>query len=62
MDSGVYAVRFIPKENGVHYVDVKLNDAHIPDSPFPVMVGSIASDPAMVTASGEGLEHGKCGK
>lgn len=61
MDKGVYAVRFIPKENGVHYVDVKLNDAHIPDSPFPVMVGSLASDPAMVTASGESLEHGKCG-
>jgi len=61
MDKGVYAVRFIPKENGVHYVDVKLNDAHIPDSPFPIMVGSCASDPAMVTATGEGLEHGKCG-
>uniref|UniRef100_A0A0B7AYU4 Uncharacterized protein n=1 Tax=Arion vulgaris TaxID=1028688 RepID=A0A0B7AYU4_9EUPU len=61
MDTEVYAVRFIPKENGVHYIDVKLNDAHIPDSPFPVMVGSIASDPAMVTASGDGLEHGKCG-
>ncbi|GFS01516.1 filamin-A [Elysia marginata] len=61
MDKGVYAVRFIPKENGVHYVDVKLNDAHIPDSPFPIMVGSLASDPAMVTASGESLEHGKCG-
>ncbi|XP_012936132.1 filamin-A [Aplysia californica] len=61
MDKGVYAVRFIPKENGVHYVDVKLNDAHIPDSPFAIMVGSTASDPAMVTASGDGLEHGKCG-
>ncbi|XP_059167482.1 filamin-A-like, partial [Physella acuta] len=61
MDTGVYAVRFIPKENGVHYVDVKLNDAHIPDSPIPIMVGSMASDPAMVTASGDGLEHGKCG-
>uniref|UniRef100_A0A2C9KC16 Uncharacterized protein n=1 Tax=Biomphalaria glabrata TaxID=6526 RepID=A0A2C9KC16_BIOGL len=61
MDTGVYAVRFIPKENGVHYVDVKLNDAHIPDSPIPIMVGSTASDPAMVTASGDGLEHGKCG-
>ncbi|BFZ03233.1 hypothetical protein BsWGS_06272 [Bradybaena similaris] len=60
MDTGVYAVRFIPKENGVHYVDVKLNDAHIPDSPFPIMVGSLAADPALVTASGDGLERGKC--
>ena len=58
----MYGVRCIPKENGVHYVDVKLNDAHIPDSPFALMVGSCAADPAMVSASGEALEHAKCGK
>ncbi|XP_067672401.1 filamin-A-like isoform X3 [Haliotis asinina] len=62
MDTGLYAVRFIPRENGVHYVDVKLNDAHIPDSPFAVMVGSTAADPAMVTGSGDGLEVCKCGQ
>ena len=45
----------------MHYLDIRLNDAHIPDSPFAVMVGSSASDPAMVIASGEGLEKGKCG-
>lgn len=61
MDNGVYGVRYIPKENGVHYVDVKLNDAHIPESPFALMVGSSAADPAMVSASGEALEHAKCG-
>ncbi|XP_025077978.1 filamin-A-like isoform X3 [Pomacea canaliculata] len=61
MDTGLYAIRLIPKENGVHYVDVKLNDAHIPDSPFAMMVGSSAADPAMVSASGEALEHAKCG-
>ncbi|XP_076459972.1 filamin-A-like isoform X2 [Babylonia areolata] len=61
MDTGMYGVRFIPKENGVHYVDVKLNDAHIPDSPFAMMVGSSHADPAMVSASGEALEHAKCG-
>ncbi|KAK7113041.1 filamin-A-like isoform X2 [Littorina saxatilis] len=61
MDSGMFGVRYIPKENGVHYVDVKLNDSHIPDSPFALMVGSCAADPAMVSASGEGLEHAKCG-
>ena len=62
MDTGMYAVRYIPKENGVHYVDVKLNDAHIPDSPFALMVGACAADPAMVSASGETLEHAKCGE
>lgn len=60
MDTGLYAIRFVPKENGVHYIDVKLNDAHVPDSPFAVMVGSVAADPAMVHAYGDGLENGKC--
>ncbi|XP_063444322.1 filamin-A-like isoform X4 [Mytilus trossulus] len=61
MDDGIYAIRYIPKENGVHYIDIKLDDHHIPDSPFAVMVGSAAADPAMVCANGEGLEHGKTG-
>ncbi|ESO84790.1 hypothetical protein LOTGIDRAFT_221912 [Lottia gigantea] len=61
MDRGVYAVRFIPKENGVHYIDILLNDAHIPDSPFAIMVGHVGADPALVTATGQGLETGKCG-
>lgn len=61
MDTGVYAVRFVPRENGVHYIDVKLNDAHIPDSPFAMLVGSAAADPAMVHAIGDGIEKGVCG-
>lgn len=61
MDRDVYAVRFIPKENGVHYVHVKLNEYHIPDSPFAMMVGSTAADPAMIHAHGDGLESGKTG-
>lgn len=61
MDDGIYAIRYIPKENGVHYIDIKLDDHHIPDSPFAVMVGSAAADPAMVHAHGEGLETGKVG-
>ncbi|XP_062570690.1 filamin-A-like isoform X5 [Saccostrea cucullata] len=61
MDTGLYGLRFIPKENGVHYLDIKLNDHHIPDSPFAVMVGSMAADPAMVLAHGDGLERGTCG-
>lgn len=62
MDDGLYALRFVPRENGVHFVDIKLNDHHIPDSPFAVLVGSTAADPAMVCAYGDGLEHGKTSK
>lgn len=59
MDEGLYALRFVPRENGVHFVDIKLNDHHIPDSPFAILVGSTAADPAMVCAYGDGLENGK---
>ncbi|XP_050390221.1 filamin-A [Patella vulgata] len=62
MDKGCYAVRFIPKENGVHYIDIRLNDAHIPDSPFAIMVGQSGADPALIIATGNGLETGKCSK
>ncbi|CAH1773270.1 unnamed protein product [Owenia fusiformis] len=57
-----YVVRFIPKENGIHYVSVFLNEAHIPGSPFPMMVGRLVADPAMVHAAGDGLVTGAVGK
>jgi filamin len=61
LDQDTYALRFLPKENGVHYVHVKLNEAHIPGSPFPMLVGEMGADPALVLASGDGLEKGTAG-
>ncbi|XP_029646412.1 filamin-A isoform X1 [Octopus sinensis] len=61
VDRGVYAIRVIPRENGIYYVAIRLNEAHIPDSPFAMMVGSVAADPAMLHASGDGLDFGKTG-
>ncbi len=57
------AIRFIPRENGVHSIDVKFNGSHIPGSPFKVRVGEAESvgDPGMVTAFGPGLEGGRTG-
>ena len=52
----------MPKENGVYYVHVKLNEAHIPGSPFAMLVGKMAADVALVTAKGEGLDKGSSGK
>nr|XP_033781692.1 filamin-B isoform X2 [Geotrypetes seraphini] len=59
-----YAVRFLPRENGIHTIDVKFNGSHIPGSPFKVRVGAPgeAGDPALVTAYGPGLESGTTGK
>uniref|UniRef100_A0A6Q2XZN7 Calponin-homology (CH) domain-containing protein n=1 Tax=Esox lucius TaxID=8010 RepID=A0A6Q2XZN7_ESOLU len=59
-----YAVRFIPRENGLHCIDVKFNGSHIPGSPFQVRVGEPgqSGDPSLVTAHGAGLERGITGQ
>ncbi|RXM90795.1 Filamin-B [Acipenser ruthenus] len=58
-----YAIRFIPRENGVHSIDVRFNGGHIPGSPFQVRVGEPgqAGDVGLVTAYGAGLEQGVTG-
>ncbi|XP_056101655.1 filamin-C isoform X1 [Rhinichthys klamathensis goyatoka] len=63
LDSDKNAIRFIPRENGVHSIDVKFNGSHIPGSPFRVRVGEAESvgDPGMVSAFGPGLEGGRTG-
>uniref|UniRef100_A0A673Y6E7 Filamin A n=1 Tax=Salmo trutta TaxID=8032 RepID=A0A673Y6E7_SALTR len=63
LDQDKYAVRFIPRENGLYLIDVKFNGSHIPGSPFKIRVGETgqAGDPGMVTAYGAGLEGGSTG-
>uniref|UniRef100_A0A8D2Q2K2 Filamin B n=2 Tax=Varanus komodoensis TaxID=61221 RepID=A0A8D2Q2K2_VARKO len=58
-----YAVRFIPRENGIHSIDVKFNGSHVVGSPFKVRVGEPGQtdSPALVTAYGPGLESGVTG-
>ncbi|XP_045932536.1 filamin-B isoform X1 [Micropterus dolomieu] len=63
LEKDKYAVRFIPRENGVHSIDVKFNGSHIPGSPFQVRVGEPGQtgDPGLVSAYGAGLERGTTG-
>ncbi|XP_068442134.1 filamin-C-like isoform X3 [Clinocottus analis] len=63
LDSDQHAIRFIPRENGVHSIDVRFNGSHVPGSPFKIRVGEPgqAGDPGMVSASGPGLEGGTTG-
>uniref|UniRef100_A0A8C6V1W3 Filamin C, gamma a (actin binding protein 280) n=1 Tax=Neogobius melanostomus TaxID=47308 RepID=A0A8C6V1W3_9GOBI len=63
LDSDKSAIRFIPRDNGVHAIDVKFNGCHIPGSPFNVRVGDLGliGDPGMVTAHGAGLQGGTTG-
>lgn len=57
-----YAVNFVPKESGVHYVHVTLNGNHVPGSPYPVQVGQQDADASRVRAYGDGLHKGQTGK
>ncbi|XP_051967093.1 filamin-B-like isoform X2 [Xyrauchen texanus] len=63
LEQDKYAIRFIPRENGVHIIDVKFNRTHIPSSPFQVRVGEPgqSGDAGLVTAYGPGLERGTTG-
>jgi len=61
VDDDRYAVRFMPRENGVYYVHIKFNEAHIPGSPLPMLVGKLGADPALVFARGDGLDKGETG-
>ncbi|XP_029017551.1 filamin-C-like isoform X2 [Betta splendens] len=63
LDSDQYAVRFIPRENGVHSIHVRFNGSHVPGSPFKIRVGEPGQvgDPGMVSAFGPGLEGGTTG-
>jgi len=62
VDKDRYAVRFIPRENGVHFIHVRLNGNHIPGSPFRVTVGKQDADAGLVRAYGDGLSRGQTGQ
>ncbi|XP_061523355.1 filamin-C isoform X2 [Phycodurus eques] len=63
MDGDQHAIRFVPKENGIHAIDVHFGGSHVPGSPFKIRVGEPgqAGDPRKVSASGPGLESGTTG-
>lgn len=62
IDKDIYSVRFVPRDNGIHYIHVKFNGVHIPGSPFALRVGKEDSDPAAVHATGNGLVGCKTGQ
>ncbi|XP_047194519.1 filamin-C isoform X3 [Hippoglossus stenolepis] len=63
LDSDQHAIRFVPRENGVHSIDVRFSGSHVPGSPFKIRVGEPGQvgDPGMVSAFGPGLEGGITG-
>lgn len=57
-----YAIRFVPKENGIHWIHLRFNGRDIPESPFRIFVGQSNADPGRVFASGNGLYRGETGE
>jgi len=62
IDEDKNSLRFLPKENGIYYVHIKLNEAHIPGSPLPMLIGKLGADPALVFAKGDGIDKAESGK
>ncbi|KAF9808078.1 hypothetical protein SFRURICE_017250 [Spodoptera frugiperda] len=56
IDGDQYSIRFMPRENGVHNINVKFNGVHIPASPLRIKVGKDDADPAAVHAHGPGVK------
>lgn len=57
-----WALRFVPRENGIHLVHIRLDGIHIPESPLPVRIGADDADPAAVQAYGPGLKESTTGR
>lgn len=62
-DGESYAMRFVPKETGNHFIHVTLDGAPMRDSPFRLRVGGKdMCDPTAIYASGDGLVSGTTGQ
>lgn len=61
LDEDQWALRFIPRENGIHLIHIRCNGIHIPESPFRLRIGVDDADPAAVSAYGQGLKEAKSG-
>lgn len=43
IDSEETSIRFYPREEGIHAIHVKLDNVHIPGSPYRIKVGKDAA-------------------
>ncbi|GCB84676.1 hypothetical protein scyTo_0025307, partial [Scyliorhinus torazame] len=57
---GTMTVKFAPSEKGLHEMDIKYDDLHIPGSPLQFYVDFVNS--GHVNAYGPGLIHGVVNK
>ena len=67
LGEGEHTVRFVPKEEGTHYLHARLNGIHIPGSPFKLEVqgnnnNNLSDDPSSVSVRGLGVTGGNTGR
>jgi len=63
LGEGEHSVRFVPKEEGVHYLHARYNGVHIPGSPYKIVVGGgvNGNDASSVEVYGRGVRDGHTG-
>ncbi|GFU29293.1 filamin-A, partial [Nephila pilipes] len=61
LDADQWAMRFVPRENGIHLIHIRCDGIHIPQSPFRLRIGQDDADPAAVQAYGQGLKEAVSG-
>ncbi|GIY01877.1 filamin-A [Caerostris darwini] len=61
LDADQWAMRFVPRENGIHLIHIRCDGVHIPQSPFRLRIGQDDADPAAVQAYGAGLKEATSG-
>ncbi|CAL1273258.1 unnamed protein product [Larinioides sclopetarius] len=61
LDADQWAMRFVPRENGIHLIHIRCDGVHIPQSPFRLRIGQDDADPAAVQAYGQGLKEVESG-
>ena len=59
-NSGTVAVKYQPREDGDHYLDVRYNGDHVQGSPFVFHV--VRPNSGHASAYGPGLSYGQCGE
>ncbi|XP_065679926.1 filamin-B isoform X2 [Hydra vulgaris] len=62
-EKNTIVISFLPKESGLHYIHIKMNNKHVGASPYEVMVkpediAFAKPDASKVKCTGRGLRHG----
>ncbi|XP_054165990.1 filamin-A-like [Oppia nitens] len=61
IDDDQWSLRFMPKENGIHRINVRFNGVHIPESPFSLRIGKDDAAPEAVSVYGNGIKDARNG-